>query len=344
MVNKVVICFITTFSFLLSLPARACEVCPQYDFENLQNKSYFGFFYHREVFNGYNTLDHRHSFFPATARLAHGGVVPTEYYIQPAERDHQIINVGELRYNHNFNDEYNVTVMIPFLQNKDHYDVVYGPLGPASDSTSYSSGIGDIILTAERISFKESDRWKHIFKYGAGLTIPTGSFSLQDDAGNPSEPALELGRGAFNIMLRFTHAVTTSNNNWGVITFMNYSRSMAKQEGDQIGSPSPNFTALNYRFGDVFFSSITGFRNFKWNNLTISPRVGISVDWRQPNQLNGERLESTGGAVFFLAPGIDLSYSHVTLRFIHNTPLAQQLNDEQLGHAGRLTTGIIYSF
>lgn len=340
--GKVIALFIF-FSCIEVCPLAACDVCSQYDYANLNNQHYLGFFYHREVFNGYNTYNHTPHFSPSAAKLAHGGVGPTDYYIEPTQRDYQVMNTVELRYNHNFKDNYNVAIMIPFRHHKDHYSVVYPPLGQAQDSTSFSSGFGDLVITADKLSTIAGDQWTHRFKYGAGISLPTGRFSLEDDDGNPSEPRLEPGKGAYTAFLRLSYSLTKQKR-WGFITFSTYARSLNALTGDPPGTGSPHFSTKQYHFGDVLYNSITGFRTILLGTIRIIPRLSMTSEWSQPNQLNGEVLESTGHMVFFMTPGIDVAYDDFTLRLQHNTPIRQRLKGEQLSHAGRLTTALLYSF
>ncbi len=338
---KISILLILTF---ISLVSEACDICPMDEYSSLRNNGYVGVFYSYNHFNGYNTLDHSNNFDYRTRTKKHN-IFQDENFYEDSPDDFEAFHTLEFRLNYNLKDKWNFLVSIPYHYNINYYASVTPPFGQSFDSTTFTNGIGDVILGIQRLNKIEAEKWVHRFKYGIGFTLPTGYSTIREsEQVAPNDPAHLPGKGAVDFMLRFNYTVS-NNDKIGLITNLLLANNLKSKESNPLGNtPSqPTFQGYNYRFGNRYGGDALFFYVLGNNEIKLIPKIGTSIYYARKDVLNKERVEATGGVISSLVTGIDFRFKELTLQTLYSTPFQQKLNGVQIENSGKIQLGLIYS-
>ncbi len=322
----------------LTIYSIACDTCVMYEYNTVRNNSYVGLFYRYRVFNGFTTENHESNFSPKNMRVSHAPLGDENIYIS-SPKSYEIFETYELRYNHNFKNKYNVMLIVPFLKNQNYFGDIIPLIGSSFDSLSVTQGIGDIIVSAERLIQIKKEEITHNIKIGMAASLPTGKFELTNEKGLITDPSHQLGNGSTNLLPRLRYQAILDQR-WGLNFSTGYAFSL-RQESGKVA----NGLQSSYRFGNrlnintnIFF--ITGkYTDFKW-----IPKMGVYYENVVSDQLNNISLDDTGGQAIFLNLGSDFAYQDLHIQAMYQLPVFESLNGEQLRNAGRIVLGLIYNF
>lgn len=183
-----------------------------------------------------------------------------------------------------------------------------------------NSGIGDVrILSRYQLtSPKKGDRF--FSAIGLGVELPTGStdmptstsYGLRDGDGS-TDPILEFG---------LTLPLPNSRLDFSSMYIFNQEGDDDYEEGDQ----------FSYNLGYVYRV-----------NSHFMPILELNGSVAQKNELNGKKLDSTGGHELFLTAGASTKVGKKLGLFVGvGTPIYRDLNSGNMGTDYRITTKIAY--
>jgi len=338
---------ILTSLFLILLGATyACDICPMDEYSTIKNKGYIGLFYRYSFFKGYNYLPEQSnpfSFNPKGRTKKHN-VFQDQNFYEDSENDYESFQTIDIRFNYNYKNKWNFLLILPYHYNTNYFDKVTPPIGQTFDSTTVTAGFGDIILGIQRLSIYKSTSWVHQFKYGLGLSVPTGNSELRANGDEPyNDPSHLPGKGVTDLILRGNYTGST-NDKFGFKINILYATSLKKPvSGNISGLPANGLEVTDYRFGNR--GSIDGliFRVFGKDKFKVIPKIGYSFSMADQDKANAVELENTGGTVGFGNLGLDIVFGRFTWQTMFSKPVHQTLNGQQLNSTGKLQTGLLFS-
>jgi hypothetical protein len=324
----------------------ACDICPMDEYSTIKNRGYVGVFYRYSLFRGYNYIPEQNNpfSFNQAGRPKKHNVFQDQNFYEDTPDDYESFQTLEFRLNYNHNDKWNFLLVLPYHYNINYFDKVTPPLGQTFDSTTVTAGFGDIIIGAQRLSTYETITWRHQFKYGLGLSLPTGNSELRANGNDAyNDPSHLPGKGATDLILRFNYTGST-NDKFGFKFNTLYAVSLKEaQSGNIIGIPSNQLEITDYRFGnrssiDALLFYVIGTGNFK-----VIPKIGYSFNHAQKDKANAIELEGTGGVIGYGNIGADIVFGRFTWQTIFSKPVHLSLNGQQLSSTGRFQTGLLFS-
>ena len=203
--------------------------------------------------------------------------------------------------------------IVPVLDKKLDVDT---PMGRKTRSTS---GLGDITFLARYTIWKKDGpgRTLRIAPF-FGLEVPTGEDKKRDSLGRLPQ-TLQLGSGSWDPLLGIV--ITRQTLDWQI---------------DASASYKFNIEANNFEFGDIARLDLSYQHRILPRKLEFGVPAFVyavlenSLTWQDNNKVDGVDDRNSGGASWFLTPGIQ----YVSKRFVAEAavqlPVVQDLNGEAL--------------
>ncbi len=324
--KKYILLFGTLFAFVSQ--NYACDGCNIYEYTSLNNRSFIGFFYRYRAFNGYAHLDNRHNFrLPTNARMGHEPEA-NGMYADKSPADFETYTSYELRGNFTWKEKINVQFILPYEQNVVYYERIMQFPNPETDTTLRIEGWGDLMLAADYIFMKSNGKWKHIFRPGFAVRLPTGQYQQTGSDGTLHDPVVQPGTGAWGWVFRANYLA--SYRNTGFLCAVNYQLSGNGQHG--------------YDFANSFNASADVFQQFFMGNIAIVPRLGAYMERASYDHYQNQVQQLTGGTSWFANFALDFNLEKWTVQLAFQQPVAESLHGNQLGNAGRLNIGLVKGF
>ncbi len=305
-----------------------CDVCNIYEYTNLNNRSFIGFFYRYRTFNGYAHLGNEHQFqFPTNGRTSHE---PEEngLYADKTQQDYETYTTWELRGNITLKEKINFQFILPYEQNTVYYKKIIALPKPETDTTIALEGWGDLMLAADYIFQKSNGKIKHIFRPGFAINFPTGDYKKASEEGKLYDPIIQPGTGSWAWIIRANYQVIYRNT--GLMASLNY----------QIAGKGKH----NYDFANSFNFNADVFHQLFLGNLAIVPRMGTYMENASHDFFQNEKVALSGGNSWFGNIATDFNFKKWTCQIAYQIPFSESLNGNQLGNAGRFNFGIIKGF
>ncbi len=214
---------------------------------------------------------------------------------------------------------------VPFQYNtrrfEDGYTQRIGALGDVSLLAQFS------ILDPTR---KSTGRWSHALQVGGGMKLPTGStkYSDQHRPELSPPPAMQPGTGATDILLSGLYAIRTGP--WGASLDGLYRFTGEGRHG--------------YRFGPRLNGSLRLFYIGNWRRLNWVPHVGMQIDYRQSDYLNGTQQPESGGWAALGTIGIDFFNPYLTLGIDWQMPVAHEMSSGFVTPTHRFSVTAVFLF
>jgi len=319
--------------WLIMPAATACDVCHLFEYNNRQLRNYVALFYQYRVFNGYQQLQMPASFTaPGTARNQRTLHEPENngFFVNKHRYDFETYQTLELRGHFMLGQNWQLSALMPYEKSTVYYREVVGATRPMADSTFSVQGWGNVTLALGRNwQLYASGTQRHIITPGVGVVLPTGAYRQTDMLGNPHDPVIQPGTGAWAFLARLNYLYTWQQ--WGFSAGGSYKWNT---EGGQ-----------DYAFGNSL--NVFGTLYRQWavgSSLVLVPQVGLYAEQAAADALRGNEQPLTGGSVLFATGGLDVNWQNLTLTAQYQSTLAEDLNGNQLGNAGRLTLGLLYNF
>jgi hypothetical protein len=199
-----------------------------------------------------------------------------------------------------------------------------------------SDGIGDLSVLTQYRFF--SHRRVNASLIG-GVKAPTGKTDVKD-GGQKLETEFQPGSGSWDGL--FGASASAQNGKVGVHANLLYNLTSEGSQNTEIGD------ALFYNLGLVYALSgaggedhhAHGHSHAQWDLI-----LELNGEWRDKNEIEGEKDANTGGDVIFLSPGVRLSTPDSWSLFVSfGKPIYDDFNGRQTDIDYRLVGGIGFAF
>ncbi len=176
-----------------------------------------------------------------------------------------------------------------------------------------SEGIGDLTVFGQ---------YRFIKLYGLdvesslvlGLRMPTGRTSVGDIDGEPFEAEFQPGGGA-----------------WGPIAGLAVTKRFKalSLDADALYTFATKGTQKT-DLGDLFNYDLAVSYTALYKPIILDLIIEANGEWKQKQEIDGEKDENSGGTVIFLSPGVRLSWSNNWTAYLSaGFPVVQDLNGDQ---------------
>ena len=185
----------------------------------------------------------------------------------------------------------------------------------SDEGTSVLKGLGDAALMVNYKVFATTD--KNVSQQlwlGAGLKLPTGKFVI--DASDPDVAAVantQLGSGSTDVLLNGMYNV--SINRFGINTTVNYKVNSENKE--------------EYKFGNKLTAGSFAYYVLPVKSVMISPNIGLLYQHTEASQLQGSKVDLTGGKILEGSVGAEISLNRIAVGLSAQLPLAQNFAENQ---------------
>lgn len=205
--------------------------------------------------------------------------------------------------------------IVPYLNKELDVDT------PSGRRTREVSGLGDTTFLA-RYTIFQRDKPGQTFRIApfVGLETPTGEDSEVDFLGRLPQP-LQLGSGSWDPLL-------------GIVTTW---QTLARQI-DAAFSYKHNTEANGFEFGDVVRFDLS-YQHWIWPRelgsgvpAFLYAVLESNLIWQDQNQVGGNSDPDSGGAILYLAPGIQRVTKRTVIESVVQFPLIQNLNGNGLAN------------
>lgn len=338
---------------LFSNTILACDLCSVYMGIQPQDfKSSFGLRYR------YRLFEREYTFSSANTT----NISPTARLISPFgstinHGDEHVIGVSE-KETYLYAEEYNSVDVVLNLFFGKQFNLILS--NSFSDNYIYRkdslinniSGFGDLSVIANYrlINTKISsdslakNKLMHRLTFGAGVDLPTGSYTKQSAVGYETtilpntiigtpkfelDPHLQAGTGSFNyiVMLEYLAKI----NRVGLNTNVSYKMFTENSNHFQF--------ANRYNFNSSLFYLI------KLNEkVKMLPHTGANYEMSGYDRSNNIDIADSGGEALFLSGGINFFIKNVGIDFTYYRPIHQHLFGTQPFNKSRIITQLTYYF
>lgn len=234
----------------------------------------------------------------------------TQINNDPAQFSKDFYQTIELWSGWNMGKKWQVLVFVPYNFNHQHSD----------DGIKNTSGIGDVALLANyKVFDKISGTNKNISQQlwlGAGIKLPTGKFSIDPTAMDVAAQAnTQIGSGSTDIMLNAMYNLHI--NRLGISTVANY----------KINTTNKN----DYRFGNKFSANSFVYYSIPATaaKAAIIPNLGLLFQHSTKNELQGSKVDLTGGDLLTAAAGVEIGFKKFTIGLNTQLPITQNFAEGQ---------------
>lgn len=311
----------------------SCDFCNLMDFGNTNNKSFFKIDYSRNMHNKYNTpftSFNNSATNSSQGTTAHRGLPGSNEIIIQHEDDFELYSEIGLSFNYTHKNRWNLMVGTSYVHNTDNYGFVITPGEDAKAQKETFSGMGDLWLGAERLfQIEKSARFKHIFKVGAILNLPTGKFDVTNVFTDNlhMQPGRAVYGADFNVDYNFEEVGF-----WGINTSLEYYRPI-----DRSALPS----TFSYRYAQDFTSDLSAYKIFN-GTLDKILIAGIRNEYSTMEFVNDFEILNTGGYTGSAVLGLGLSFKNILLQGNVSIPFLTHLNDTQLRNTSGVNISLFY--
>jgi len=190
----------------------------------------------------------------------------------------------------------------------------------SDEGISKLTGLGDITLLAnyKLVDINSVGSKGGIFSQqlwiGGGVKLRTGKFEIENDDPDVAAAAnRQLGSGSTDLLLNAMYNVRIDR--FGINTSASYKLNSANKD--------------QYKFGDKFMASSFVYYPIAFSKTTISPNLGILYEKTKASELQGSKIDLTGGNILRASLGVEISFDKTTFGFNTQLPLAQNFAENQ---------------
>ncbi len=319
--------------FAFYVKGFSCDDCSGFLYGLYPNKTYVGLQYRYRVFNGYDHLNNHHRFSFSKKGLTNSKTThhPGVNFIltNPNKADYERYFTTELLLNYNLADNYNFSLRLPYQSAEVYFKEAITLTNPITDTLFTFSGIGDMVISANRYNVFNQNKWVHTFYQGLGIKLPTGKFKLDDNQGSGPVAFFQTGTGSFDFLLQIKYGLVYKERA-GISLMGNYKISTQRKQ--------------EYRFGNRFSGSGSLFYRLNFGKWTLTPHAGLFIEIAATDFYLSNEITSTGGNTLMLQTGLDVQFQNITFFAQWYGAVTNQLNGNQIGSSGIFYTGLLFSF
>lgn len=308
-----------------SNPARACDACSCFfGITPYDNQSHIGIIYRYRSFNGYNSMNQAHQFFPdGSLKNSSGNSLHHTDHGQSnkSSEDYEIYRTLQLNARYFISQRFEFNAQIPFKYNSAQY----------SDEKIKLKGLGDISINGCYHFIKRIDPEKTLHRLigGAGIKIPTGYYKSNYEE-ERIDPMLQLGTGTVDYYLMANYVVGIDR--YGANVNMNYKISTEN--------------SLNERFANSFTINASVFAKFYSGNLnhTFIPKAVCYYEYMKGMYMEDKLMPGTEMNALLLGPQLDYYYKNIMLFVNVQFPVFENQNPNYLSNSGAWNCGLVFNF
>ena len=228
----------------------------------------------------------------------------------PAQFSKDFYQTAELWGGWNIGKTLQVLTLVPFNFNHQNSD----------EGTTNLKGLGDIVLLANYKLFdvsSVSSNNKIISQkiwIGGGLKLPTGKFDIEkNDPDVASIANGQLGSGSADVLLNAIYNVHI--NKFGISTTASYKMNSVNKD--------------EYKFGNKLSGSSFIYYPITFSKTVISPNLGLLYEHTKGSELEGGKIDLTGGSIMQGSVGAEISFNKISVGFNTELPIAQNFAENQ---------------
>jgi len=228
----------------------------------------------------------------------------------PTQFSKDFYQTAELWGGWNIGKKFQLLTFVPVNFNRQNSD----------EGTSELKGLGDVAILANYKLFEEASvnsnhkAFSHQLWIGGGIKLPTGKFDIEkNDPDVASMANMQLGSGSVDVLLNAAYNVQISK--FGMNTTATYKLNSANKD--------------EYKFGDKLLATSFIYYPIRVSKSTISPNLGLLFEHTKSSELDGSKVDLTGGSILKIAAGAEISLNKLAFGFSAQLPLDQNFADGQ---------------
>jgi hypothetical protein len=248
-----------------------------------------------------------HTFFGARY---HFNSFNTRLHSDPTQYSKDFYHALELWGGWNLGKRLQLLAFVPFNHNYQNSD----------EGVMKMSGLGDIVALANyKVLDVNSVNGKGgIFSQqlwiGGGIKFSTGKFEIEaNDSDVASAANMQLGSGSTDVLLNAMYNVRIEK--LGINTTATYKLNSTNKD--------------EYKFGNKFLVSSFAYYPVALSKIIVSPNLGVIYDKANPSQLQGSKIDLTGGSVLPGSAGVEIALNKIAISVSAQLPLAQNFAENQ---------------
>lgn len=322
------------FAFSISFSSLSCGLCSYYDFQWVNDATYFGAYFRYTLKNGYSYKNDPHQFFvqgnfsSAGMRINHQ--LPDELEVDETRKDYHRSIFSELRGNLNLGEKINITFYFPYETSILYYERILESSGTARirDTTIEYSGWGEFTGRFQYTFTIPSENYKHILKPSVGLKVKKNKTEVNQLQTFQVDHTILPGAGIPEYFLGFFYTVKRGNSGLRLQTYRGWCRENNEE----------------YKYGDQWLAGIDFTYFFGSEKVAINPYAGSFWEYRSADREYGKILPDTGGYSLQANFGCSASIGNVDLNILYQHPITDHLLGAQMGISGRVNSGVTLTF
>jgi len=185
----------------------------------------------------------------------------------------------------------------------------------SDEGTSDLRGLGDVALLVNYKLFDaNSKNVSQQLWIGGGIKVPTGKFSIEpNDPDVAAKANNQLGSGSTDFLVNAMYNIHVAK--FGITTAANYKINTANKE--------------DYKFGNKLSLSSFVYYPLFVSSVVVSPNFGLLFEHTEHSELQGGKIDLTGGKILQGSLGAEVSFSKMAIGFNVQLPVAQNFAENQ---------------
>jgi hypothetical protein len=285
------ILFLLVLTWTITFELQACEICGCG-----ANNFYIG------ILPQFN-----HKFFGVRY---HFNSFNTRLVSDPSQYSKDLYQTIELWGGWNLGKRVQLLTFVPFNHNYQNSD----------EGITKQTGLGDIALLAnykvlDVSSVNGKDRaFSQQLWIGGGIKFSTGKFEIDpNDPDVASTANMQLGSGSTDILLNAMYNVHIDK--FGINTTATYKLNSTNKD--------------QYKFGNKFLASSFAYYPLAVSKTIISPNIGVLYEQTNASELQGGKIDLTGGSILQGSAGLEIAFNKIAIGFNAQLPLVQNFAENQ---------------
>lgn len=227
---------------------------------------------------------------------------------------------SELLANIKIHDKWSIITLVP-----------YNSFRQEKAETNNFHGLGDVVTIVNYRLFDfapEESLIAHRLIVGAGVKWATGSYLIEENQ-LFLNPNFQLGTGSTDALMNLRYRFT--NNNFGLVSEMNYRYTTANSEA--------------YRFGNRFLGAVHGFYRFMTGiNHVMTPKLGMFYQYAARDFDDNRPVFLSQGYFVHASLGLQFTYRNLILGVNWQEPVLQDFASRQIRSERNLIFNLFYTF
>jgi len=249
----------------------------------------------------------------------------TRLHNDPTQYSKDFYQTVELWGGWNIGKKLQVLAFVPFNHNYQNSD----------EGITKMTGLGDIaalvnykVLDVNSVNGKDRTFSQQLW-VGGGIKFSTGKFEIDpNDPDLASSANMQLGSGSTDILLNAMYNVRIDK--VGINTTATYKLNSTNKD--------------QYKFGNKFLASSFAYYPLAVSKTIISPNLGVLYEKTNASELQGSKIDLTGGSILQGSAGVEFAFNKIAVGFNAQLPLAQNFAENQTTQKIRGMAHVSFAF